>query len=55
MAVAKLEQIRGGQGVGISNEDQMKILSMLTALLWLGNISFFCNRLIDNKNYVEVV
>ncbi|KAJ3670273.1 hypothetical protein LUZ60_010597 [Juncus effusus] len=38
--------------VKISKEDQMKIFSMLSAVLWLGNISF---NVIDNENHVEVV
>uniref|UniRef100_A0A804QFJ9 Myosin-2 n=1 Tax=Zea mays TaxID=4577 RepID=A0A804QFJ9_MAIZE len=38
--------------IQISKEDQMKLFSMLAAVLWLGNISF-C--VIDNENHVEVV
>jgi myosin V len=38
--------------IQISKEDQMKLFSMLAAVLWLGNISF---SVIDNENHVEVV
>ncbi|KAK3127393.1 hypothetical protein QOZ80_7AG0572710 [Eleusine coracana subsp. coracana] len=38
--------------IKISKEDQMKLFSMLAAVLWLGNISF---SVIDNENHVEVV
>lgn len=38
--------------IRISKEDQMKLFSMLAAVLWLGNISF---SVIDNENHVEVV
>ncbi|XP_015896696.2 myosin-2 isoform X1 [Ziziphus jujuba] len=36
----------------ISKEDQEHAFSMLTAVLWLGNISF---QVIDNENHVEVL
>lgn len=36
----------------ISKEDQMKLFSMLAAVLWLGNISF---SVADTENHVEVV
>jgi myosin-5 len=38
--------------IQISKEDQMKLFSMLAAVLWLGNISF---SVIDNENHVEIV
>jgi myosin V len=38
--------------IQISKEDQMKLFSMLAAVLWLGNISF---SVTDNENHVEVV
>jgi myosin V len=38
--------------IQISKEDQMKLFSMLAAVLWLGNISF---SVIDNESHVEVV
>lgn len=38
--------------VEISKEDQMKVFSMLSALLWLGNIKF---SVIDGENHVEVI
>ncbi|RCV13512.1 hypothetical protein SEVIR_2G363800v4 [Setaria viridis] len=36
----------------MSKEDQMKLFSMLAAVLWLGNISF---SVADTENHVEVV
>ncbi|XP_030508063.1 myosin-1 isoform X2 [Cannabis sativa] len=38
--------------VHISKEDQQSVFAMLTAVLWLGNISF---NVIDNENHVEVL
>jgi len=38
--------------IQISKEDQMKLFSMLAAVLWMGNISF---SVIDTENHVEVV
>ncbi|KAL6856068.1 hypothetical protein ACP4OV_018870 [Aristida adscensionis] len=38
--------------IQIPKEDQMKLFSMLAAVLWLGNISF---SVIDNESHVEVV
>ncbi|CAL5062174.1 unnamed protein product [Urochloa decumbens] len=38
--------------IQISKEDQMKLFSMLAAVLWLGNISF---SVVDTENHVEVV
>ncbi|CAN6199442.1 unnamed protein product [Urochloa humidicola] len=38
--------------IQISKEDQMKLFSMLAAVLWLGNISF---SVVDSENHVEVV
>jgi myosin V len=38
--------------VKISKEDQKKMFSMLSAILWLGNIKF---SIIDSENHVEVV
>ncbi|KAG2637687.1 hypothetical protein PVAP13_2NG533600 [Panicum virgatum] len=38
--------------IQISKEDQMKLFSMLAAVLWMGNISF---SVVDTENHVEVV
>lgn len=38
--------------IQISKDDQMKLFSMLAAVLWLGNISF---SVVDTENHVEVV
>ncbi|CAN6219239.1 unnamed protein product [Urochloa humidicola] len=38
--------------IQISKEDQMKLFSMLAAVLWLGNVSF---SVVDSENHVEVV
>ncbi|KAI4333727.1 hypothetical protein L6164_018498 [Bauhinia variegata] len=38
--------------VRISKEDQDQVFKILTAILWLGNISF---QVTDNENHVEVV
>ncbi|KAL5197705.1 hypothetical protein ABZP36_001217 [Zizania latifolia] len=38
--------------IQMSKEDQMKLFSMVAAVLWLGNISF---SVIDNENHVEIV
>uniref|UniRef100_A0A0D9X0C0 Myosin motor domain-containing protein n=1 Tax=Leersia perrieri TaxID=77586 RepID=A0A0D9X0C0_9ORYZ len=38
--------------VQVSKDDQMKLFSMLSAVLWLGNISF---SVIDSENHVEIV
>lgn len=38
--------------VHISKEDQQTVFAMLTAVLWLGNISF---NVIDNENHVEAL
>ncbi|KAF5178950.1 Myosin-1, partial [Thalictrum thalictroides] len=38
--------------VQISREDQENVFSMLSAVLWLGNISF---QIIDSENHVEVL
>ncbi|XP_062187269.1 myosin-1-like isoform X2 [Phragmites australis] len=38
--------------IKISKEDQMKLFSMLAAVLWMGNVSFF---VIDNENHVQAV
>uniref|UniRef100_A0A0E0I2D2 Myosin motor domain-containing protein n=1 Tax=Oryza nivara TaxID=4536 RepID=A0A0E0I2D2_ORYNI len=59
---AKIQTFEGGSKsnrgedaldiIQISKEDQMKLFSMLAAVLWLGNISF---SVIDNENHVEIV
>ncbi|XP_073143264.1 myosin-2-like isoform X2 [Henckelia pumila] len=38
--------------VGISKEDQEHAFEMISAILWLGNISF---HVVDNENHIEVV
>jgi hypothetical protein len=38
--------------VQMCKEDQERVFKMLTAILWLGNISFEVN---DNDNHIEVV
>ncbi|KAI8025971.1 Myosin-1 [Camellia lanceoleosa] len=38
--------------VHVSKEDQQSVFKMLTAVLWLGNVSF---TVIDNENHVEPV
>ncbi|KZV27226.1 myosin-2-like [Dorcoceras hygrometricum] len=38
--------------VGISKEDQEHAFEMISAVLWLGNISF---QVVDNENHIEVV
>ncbi|KAL7233936.1 hypothetical protein ACSBR1_017524 [Camellia fascicularis] len=38
--------------VHVSKEDQESVFKMLTAVLWLGNVSF---TVIDNENHVEPV
>ena len=38
--------------IQISKEDQMKLFSMLAAVLWMGNISF---SVVDTENHVEAV
>ncbi|XVF67035.1 hypothetical protein PTKIN_Ptkin10aG0088700 [Pterospermum kingtungense] len=38
--------------VHVSKEDQESVFAMLTAVLWLGNVSF---TMIDNENHVETV
>lgn len=38
--------------VHISKDDQESVFSMLSAVLWLGNVSF---AVIDNENHVEPV
>ncbi|CAL5402252.1 unnamed protein product [Camellia sinensis] len=38
--------------VHVSKEDQESVFKMLTAVLWLGNVSF---KVIDNENHVEPV
>lgn len=38
--------------VHISTEDQQNVFAMLSAVLWMGNISF---TVVDNENHVEVV
>ncbi|KAJ1700715.1 hypothetical protein LUZ63_000494 [Rhynchospora breviuscula] len=38
--------------VEMSQEDQMKVFSILSAVLWLGNIKF---SIIDSENHVEVL
>ena len=38
--------------VHISKENQEQVFSILSAVLWLGNISF---RIIDNEEHVEIV
>lgn len=38
--------------VHISKDDQESVFAMLSAVLWLGNVSF---SVIDNENHVEPV
>ncbi|XP_021758722.1 myosin-2-like [Chenopodium quinoa] len=38
--------------VRINTEDQERLFAVLTAILWLGNISF---QVIDNENHIEVM
>lgn len=38
--------------VHVSKDDQESVFAMLTAVLWLGNVSF---TVIDNENHVEAV
>jgi myosin V len=37
--------------VHISKEDQENVFSMISAVLWLGDVSF---TIIDNENHVEI-
>lgn len=38
--------------VHVSKEDQESVFAMISAVLWLGNVSF---TVIDNENHVEAV
>ena len=38
--------------VHVSKEDQESVFAMLSAVLWMGNVSF---TVIDNENHVEAV
>lgn len=38
--------------VHISKEDQENVFAMISAVLWLGDVSF---TIIDNENHVEIV
>jgi len=38
--------------VHISKEDQENVFAMVSAVLWLGDVSF---TVIDNENHVEII
>jgi myosin heavy subunit len=38
--------------VHISKEDQDNVFAMVSAVLWLGDVSF---TIIDNENHVEII
>ena len=38
--------------VHISKEDQESVFAMVSAVLWLGDVSF---TVIDNENHVEII